>query len=396
MSQAVGLNIPETLDASTQNQLNGRNSWIILAATLGSSFAKRASKHDREGSFVAENYEELRAAGVLSMAIPRELGGGGASYSEVCGFLRELAKHCPSTALSLSMHTHLVAASVFKLKGGAPEEALQKRIVAEKLFLVSTGATDWVDSNGTMERVEGGYLVSGRKVFASGSPTAAMMVTSARYEDPEEGVQVLHFPVPFSAEGVQVQEDWDTLGMRGTGSNSVSLDRVFVPDEKIALRRPAGEWHPVWNVVLGVALPIILSVYRGIAERARDLAIEAASKRKPATYLSSLVGELENALATTQLAVDGMIELTDSYRFTPSLELANKMLIRKTIAAESAASTVQKAIEVAGGSGFYRTVDGVGLEQLFRDVQAAAFHPLPKPRQLEFAGRVALGESPVA
>ncbi|MCG8456619.1 MAG: acyl-CoA/acyl-ACP dehydrogenase [Holophagales bacterium] len=370
--------------------------WMDIVRHLGETLAESSPVHDREGSFVEQSFVELRRARLLSVAIPTELGGGGATHAETCDLLRELARHCPSTALTLSMHTHLVAASVFKLKRGAPEEALQRRIAEEQIFLVSTGATDWLASNGEMRRVDGGYRYSGRKVFASGSPTAALMITSGRYQDPEAGAQVLHFPIPFDAEGVEIQDDWDTLGMRGTGSHTVTLHEVFVPEEKIALCRPAGEWHAVWNVVGGVALPIIMSVYRGIAEKARDLAVAKARSRQGAGYFPALVGELENHLTATQLAVDSMIALSDNYRFTPSLELANAMLVRKTLAAEAAQATVRKAVEVAGGSAFFRSVDGVGLEQLMRDVQAAAFHPLPKPRQLHFSGRVALGLDPAA
>ncbi len=219
-------------------------SWSDRAATLGARFAEQAASHDQAGTFVAANFEQLKSEGFISAAVSPQFGGGGASYSELCDTLRTLARHCPSTALSFSMHTHLTAASVFKLRGGAPEEALQRRIAKENLVLISTGAGDWIESSGTMTKVEGGYTVTARKVFASASPVGKVFITTSRYDDPKEGMQVLHFPVAASAEGVEILSDWDSLGMRGTGSNTVVFNDVFVPEEKVALRRADNAWHP--------------------------------------------------------------------------------------------------------------------------------------------------------
>ena len=105
------------------------------------------------------------------------------------------------------------------------------------------------------------------------------------------GTEVLHFPVPLTAEGVTFKSDWDTLGMRGTGSNTIVLDNVFVPEAAIALRRPQGAWHPAWTVAATVALPLINSVYVGIAEAARDLAQSMGRVEDP--HAPYLLGELE-------------------------------------------------------------------------------------------------------
>ena len=84
-----------------------------------------------------------------------------------------------------------------------------------------------------------------------------MLVTSAPYDDPIEGPQVLHFPVPLKSDGVTLKDDWKTMGMRATGSQTVMLDNVFVPEEAVVLRRPQGAYHPAWNVILTNALPLI-------------------------------------------------------------------------------------------------------------------------------------------
>ena len=371
-----------------------KTDWIALAQELGAEFAPRVAEHDRSGAFVAENYARLKEARVFSMAVPAELGGGGASHGELSQFLRTLAHFCPSTALALSMHSHLVAATVWKHRHGKGGEPLLRRIAEEQLVLLSTGGSDWVDSNGSMRRVEGGYRVTARKVFGSGSPAADLMITSARHEHPQEGWQVLHFSVPMRSEGVRVLEDWDALGMRGTGSHTVLLEEVFVPDAAVVLTRPSGVWAPVWSVVVTVAFPIFLGVYVGVAERARELAVEEARRKWKAgdALLPQLLGTMDRHLMTAQLAWNDMLRSANDYDFEPSLETANRTLIQKTLLAQSCIATVQSAMDIAGGKSFYR---GFPLERMLRDVMAVGYHPLTEKKQEVFSGKVALGVEPV-
>jgi len=363
-----------------------------VARALGPSFASRAAAHDAGDTFVADNYRELKERRVFSAGVPAEMGGGGASYSELCGMLRELAHSCGSSALALSMHTHLLAATIWRYRQGQPVAPLLQRIANEQLVLVSTGASDWLDSSGRAERVDGGYRVTARKIFGSGSPMGDLLITSAPYDDPAEGPAVLHFPVPMSAEGVAVQDTWRAMGMRATGSNDVQLDGVFVPEGAVSLRRPQGVWHPFFNVVVAVAMPLIMSVYLGVAEAARDLALDELARKRNDPDVWYLVGEMENALVTGQTAVQSMVELSADYTFAPELATANAILIRKTIAADALMAAVEKALQAVGGSGLFRNM---GLERLVRDIHGAQFHPLQPKRQHRFTGRLALGLEPV-
>jgi alkylation response protein AidB-like acyl-CoA dehydrogenase len=379
----------ETMTAS--DQTNHR--FVEIARRLGPEFARRAAQHDAEGKFVSENYAQLKEHRLMSAGVPSELGGGGASHAELCELLRELGRYCGSTALALSMHTHLVAAAVWRHRHGQPAEALLRKVAASELVLVSTGAGDWIDSVGKAERAPGGYRITARKRFASGSPIGDLMITTAPYDDPERGAEVLHFPLSLRAEGVRVHDDWDTLGMRGTGSNTIELDGAFVPDEAISLRRPAGKWHPSWNVVVTVAPPIFMAAYMGVAERAAELARDAAKTRKVEPVLLQLLGELENTLAVARMAFRELVENANGYDFDPVIERANKALIHKTIAANAVRATVDKALELIGGGALFRRHE---LERLLRDIQGAPFHPLPEKKQLDFTGRVALGLEPIA
>ena len=359
----------------------------IVIEKVGPEFGRRAAAHDAEDRFVAENFAELKEEKAFSALVPVELGGGGLPHSQMCQFIRELARHCPSTALAFSMHQHLVSAAVWNHQHGKPGEKLLRRVAEGELVLVSTGATDWLSSNGTLEACEGGFRFTARKRFASGSPAGDLLITSGRYCDPAEGWQVLHFPVSVRAEGVRNAGDWQAMGMRGTGSHTVVLNDVFVPADAVSLRRPMGEFHNVWNMVLGVAMPLIGAAYIGIAEASAAIARDTARKRRD-DITAILVGEMENELAAAQLAFESIVRLAGDLTFTPSVENTSAVLIRKTLLSQAAVNTASKAIEVAGGAGYFRSM---GLERLLRDSLASQFHPLPPKKQHLFTGRLAMG-----
>lgn len=363
-----------------------------IVREIGPGFAEMAAARDADDLFVRENYDVLKKHRVMSAMVPGELGGSGAGHREMAAFIRTLAQSCSATALALSMHQHVVAAAVFNWRNGRPGWKVLEKVAKSEAVLVSTGANDWMDSNGTVERADGGYRVSARKPFASGSPCGDVLVTSAPYRDPEEGWQVLHFPVPLASKGVSGLDDWQTLGMRASGSRTVVLENVFVPDEAVALRRPRGAYHPAWNAILTVAMPLIMSAYVGVAEAAARIATEAARKRRDEPEAPYLLGEMTNALTTAQLAVDDMVVIANDWDFTPATETANAILVRKSIAAEAVLATAEKAMEAAGGAAFYRKM---GLERLLRDAHGVRYHPLPIKRQQHFTGRLALGLDPI-
>jgi alkylation response protein AidB-like acyl-CoA dehydrogenase len=136
---AITLATPTTPSVDTT-----QTDWVAVARQLGPAFAARAAAHDASDSFVADNYAELKQHKVFSAGVPAELGGGGASHAELCAMLRELAHACGSTALALSMHTHLLAATVWRWRQGQPVEPLLKRIAAEETVLISSGGSDWL------------------------------------------------------------------------------------------------------------------------------------------------------------------------------------------------------------------------------------------------------------
>ena len=361
--------------------------WQDRARLIAAEIATYAAAHDADDSFVSEGYALLRDAGFFKALVPAELGGGGATIAEMCDSIRIIAGGCGSTALAFSMHCHLVAAAAWRREHqGAPTEGLLKRVAAEDLILVSSGGSDWLQSGGTAEKVEGGFKVTARKPFASGSPQGDLLVTSAVYDDPEHGPTALHFAVPLKGAGVSHLDTWSVMGMRGTGSNDIVIDGLFVPDAAISGRRPAGEWHMLFHVISKIAFALIYSAYLGIAEAARDKALDMARKRPPSPPVAQLAGELENELLAARLAHANMVQIAE--QAAPGPETTSAAMACRTLAGRHAIETVAKAMELAGGAAFYRKT---GLERAFRDVQAARFHPLQEKPQLDFTGRVALG-----
>ena len=365
-----------------------KNNFSKLAHKLGKDFSNRAAKYDETDSFVHENYEDLKKFRVFSAMVPRELGGGGISHGQMSDFLRIIGSYDGSTALALSMHQHLIAATVWKYLHGKGGEALLKKVADQQLILVSTGARDWLESNGELIKVEGGYELTANKVFASQSAVGDMLITSARYHDPEEGDLVLHFPVKISAKGVKVINNWKTMGMRGTGSHTVQLNKVFVPDSAIALKRQQGELNQSWNVILSVAMPLIMSAYVGIAEKAAQIAIDKSkSSGIKKDQLPYTLGEMHNQLTLAQVMLKDMVGIANNFDFAPNHGMGNDILTRKTLVANACIKTVNKSMEIIGGQSFFRVF---GIERLFRDVQAANYHPLPEKDQQRFSGNYIL------
>ncbi len=361
---------------------------VALADLLGKDFAARAAVADETDCFVAENYEALKASGLVEAGVPKELGGGGADINELADMLRTLAHHCSSTALAFAMHTHQVAIPAWRWQHQkiAAVEPLLKRVATEKIILLSSGGSDWVGGSGKAERVDGGYKITARKIFSSAAPAGGLLMTSAVLEEAGEEPKVLHFGIPMNSPHVSIDPVWRTLGMRGTASNDVVINGHVVPEAGVALKRSAGQWHPLFQIIATIAFPLIYGVYLGVAESARDVAVAMAKKRRQDHHLVQLVGQMESELRGAQMAHAYMLDVAG--RNAPSAETVNDIMIGRRLMAQHAIRAVELAMEAAGGAGFYRAQ---GLERRFRDIQGARYHPMQPGPQAEYAGAMALG-----
>ena len=239
-------------------------------------------------------------------------------------------------------------------------------------------------------RVEGGYRVTGRKIFASQVPVGDVMSTMFTFEDPSEGRRVLSMGIPLRAEGVEILETWDAMGMRGTGSHDVQLTDVFVADAQVMSNRPWGVIDPPLMAIVAHAMPVVSAVYLGVAEAARDRALEAVrggtKAKDPITQ--RLAGLLDYKLRVARWSLFGAIEQVGDDP-SPTMDSVVLVMQAKRAIAEEAVSACDLAMELVGGAAYFRSA---GIEQAVRDVRGVMFHPFTPELTLLQAGRVALDE----
>jgi acyl-CoA dehydrogenase len=378
-------------ETRSPTELQDLDRFVGLAAELGAKFSEHAPRHDRDGTFVEEAFAILRESGYLALAVPVELGGMGATIGQVAMAQAEMARHDASAALAVSMHLHITLFGAWRFRRQMPgAEGMLRKVVDDRIVLVSTGGSDFTRPNGTATKIDGGYRVAGRKIFASQVPVGDVFSTMFTFEDPEAGRQVLGMSVPVRADGVEVLDTWDTIGMRGTGSHDVLMTDVFVPDAAVVSKRPWGTIDPPLMIIAVHAMPVVTAVYLGVAEAARDLVVSrtATSDKAVDPTIQRLVGLLDYKLRVARWALVGAIsEIGDDPQ--PSMEHVVRAMQAKRAVAEEAVSACDVVLQIAGGASYYRKA---GLEQAVRDVRGVLFHPLPPEATLMHAGRVALGQ----
>lgn len=361
---------------------------VAWAAAFAPILSAHAPRHDQDGTWVHESFEALREDGYLALAVPTELGGMGATIRQVAMVQRELAHHCGSTALATAMHQHVTAFTAWRYRRDLPgAEATLRRVSDEGIVLVSTGGADFTQPRGNAVKVDGGYRVSGQKVFASQSPAGDVLSTMFAYQDPERGLRVLNMAVPIG-EGVTVIDNWNVMGMRGTASNDVVIDDVFVPDARVLADRPHGVVDPPLQVIISIAFPIITAVYLGVAESAADAAIAAVAGRATDPLVQRQVGLIDNRLRVARWALDGALATVGDDP-APSMETVAAVMAAKREVALAGIEVCDLAMELAGGKAFYK---GSVIERAYRDIRGIKLHPFTPEQTLVHAGRLALGQ----
>lgn len=358
-----------------------------ILSELGPEIEKHGLVCDAENKFAEKNFNLLKSKGVYKALIPSDLGGGGVAYSELCHFLKDLAHYCPSTSLALSMHMHLAAVLVFRnTNGDAGATKTLKAVVEKDLILLSTGGGDWVSSNGSAKKVDGGYIINCRKAFCSGAPIANIAVMSCAFDE-----QVIHFSVPLNSDGVEILNDWNAMGMRGTGSNSINFKDVFVPEEKITLTRDKGKWHPVWDTISTFAFPVFISPYAGIVESISKRTIAQFTKKpNHESHALSNLGEMHNHAQIVKMAHQRLVDNANNLNLKPTSESASVALQAKSIITQHGRMAAQAAMEALGGTSYFQNA---GIERLYRDLLAGEFHPMHSSKQKEMLGNYLIGKT---
>lgn len=372
----------DMIDTQTSTALDER------AKALGPVLAAHAAEHDRDGTFVSEAYDALRGAGLLKAAVPVELGGDGATIRQLVGLQRELAHHCGATALASAMHQHVTAFTAWRYRRGMPgAEATLRRVADEQIVLVSTGGGDFTHPSGDAVAVDGGYRVTGRKRFVSQSSAGAVMATMFPFDDPERGRRVLNMAIPLSADGVEVGHNWDVMGMRGTASDDVTLTDVFVPFERVLADRPFGIVDPPLQVIASIAFSIISGAYLGVAEAAYAEALTMAGRHAGDPATQRAIGLMRHRLQTASWALEGALAVIGDDP-APSYDTFLAVMSAKAEVARAGVEVCDLAMQVAGGGAYFT---GSVIERAYRDIRAAAFHPLTPEATLTALGQEALG-----
>lgn len=363
---------------------------VTIARGLADEFRANAAELDRTGEFPKAHYERMREAGYLRGPVPQDLGGLGAGLSETAAAQRQLARGCASTALAVNMHLFQVGAAADGHRAGKPVAPMLKRVADEGIVLASTGAEAIVAGAFTTQTTakrdgDDHYVLEGRKFFCSQAP--GMDVVRVNAVDVETG-DICVFAVPATAEGVRVEETWDTTGMRATASHDVVLDNVRVPASAVGARLPADAPvdDPAFTNVIRWFLACVSGVYVGVAEEARDLALAAVGRSGNSRFRDDaltdvMVGQLETSLLTATSVHESVVARLDGMGGTQeALTLAASC---KQVVTEAAIAAVDTAVALSGGSAYFRRSP---LERLARDVRAARFHPPAAPVSYQIVG----------
>ena len=381
----------------------GRN---VLSEELLGRCLERAPVYDRENRFFTEDFDELRKAGYLTVAVPRELGGLGLTLAEVCREQRRLGYYAPATALAVNMHIYWtgIAADLWRA-GDKSMEWLLKAAAQGEVFAAghaeSGNDIPVLLSTTRAERVDGGYRFTGRKSFGSLTPVWTFLGIHGMDTSDAEAPKVVHAFMPRNAKGWSSEQVWDVLGMRATASDDTILDDVFVPDQYVGRVVPAGA-AGLDQFVLSLfawALSGFANIYYGLARRALDLTVEAVKKKKSLAVSRSMayhagvqhnIAEMVLELESIGPQIDKMAEDWSAGR-DYGAEWVIKIVAAKHRAVEGSWRVVDLALDTAGGFGIFKKAP---LERLFRDARLGRIHPTNAMLTRELVAKLTLGIDP--
>jgi alkylation response protein AidB-like acyl-CoA dehydrogenase len=375
--------------------------FIDLAAGLAGEFAERAARHDKEASFPYENYARLRESGYTNLIIPEKFGGLGATMLERIKAQERLAQGCGPTALAINMHFNVLGLLVDlhrKFKAPNVEEKL-RRVAGERLICGGSGSEPdnailALRPRATARRENGGWVVNGRKIFSTQSIALDYYFSEATWEDAPQGPTIITFFIPpRETPGLIFKDDWDTMGMRATASNSSELKEAFVAEVDVVLQRPVSNSGRITRVFAKAPFTIG-APYIGIAVAARDFVVDFMRERprfplkKPMSHLPGVynkVGEMDLLIEGARAA---MWKAAAELEVDHPRSWSRKAVAARMIAIENSVRVVDLALRAVGGSSYFKRLP---LERYYRDVRAGLYHPFDSDESVEFLGKSAFG-----
>jgi len=363
---------------------------VETARALGrDQFLPRASTFDREGRFPTENYDDLRAAGFLGLVIPEKYGGLGADYRTYMRVAAELGRWCGATALTFNMHTctmlwssqmadDLNMSDEDRAAHEARRSGIYRRVVEDGAIFAqpfsepnSAAAAGKAPFGTTARKVDGGWLVNGRKHFASLAGSAdyyGILCTEAKPDQDADARDTIYLAVSGTSDGFSISGDWDVLGMRATVSNNLSLEDVFVPDGAELL--PRGAYFRAamnWPHMFMTLCP----TYMGIAQAAFDFTCQylrgeldggppaGSARQSPAKQMA--VAEMRIKLEQARAL---FLRAIDEAKISPTKDERLRAYAAQYTVMEFANDICRLAIRTCGGRSIFKSLR---LEQLYRD-----------------------------
>ena len=375
----------------------------VLSEEILERCLERAPLYDQENRFFQEDFDELRDAGYLLMAVPEELGGRGMSLAEVCREQRRLAYYAHATALAVNMHLYWTGVAADLRRAGDDSLEWLLKAAAEGAVFAAGHAERGNDlplllSTTNAERVDGGYRFTGHKSFGSLAPVWTYLGLHGMDSSDPDAPKIVHAFMPRDTEGATIVEAWDVLGMRATRSDDTLLDGAFVPDEYIARVVPVGAAgvDPFVLAIFAWALAGFSNVYYAIAQRAFDLTVESLKKKTSLAMSRSMAyhPEVQHSIADMVIELESIEphiekmaqDWSDGVDYGPGW--FTKILTAKYRAVEGSWRVVDLALDLAGGFGITKAA---GLERLFRDARLGRIHPTNALLTHEFLAKIALG-----
>lgn len=359
----------------------------LLSDELLERIRSRAAGYDRNNEFPQADLDELVAAGYLSALVPPELGGAGLSLRDLTREQARLAQAAPATALAVNMH--LIWTGVAKTLRDRGDDTLGyvlTEAAAGEVFAfgISEPGNDLVLFDSTTDArplPDGGYAFTGTKIFTSLSPVWTRLGVFGLDSQSKDGPRLVHAFLDRAASGISALDDWDTLGMRASQSSTTQLDgAVAAADRVFGYRKTGPSADPLVFAIFANFEILLSAVYTGIAQRALDIAVASAGRRR--SMKTGISGDQNPntrwKIADAAIALDGVVPQLEALAADVD-ELVDhgsqwfrKLTGLKLRATRNARYVVDQAVRVAGGSTFFNSSE---LGRLYRDVLAGGFHP---------------------
>lgn len=384
-----------------QHHTEREQRFLDLAGKLADEFAPRSAQYDNDEAFPHENYARLKETGYTTLIIPTELGGLGATMLERIKAQERLAQGCGPTALAINMHFNVIGLMIDlwrKFKQPNVEEKL-RRIAKERLVCGGSGSEPdnsvlVLRPRTTARKVEGGWLVTGRKIFSTQSIALDYYFAEATWEDAPDGPTIITFFIPpRETPGLAFKDDWHTMGMRASASRSSELNDAFVKESDVVLRRFVSHSGRITRIFAKAPFTIG-APYIGIAVAARDFTVEFMRNRPryplphPMSHLPSVynkIGEMDMLIETARAM---MWKAAADLETDDGATWSRKAVAARLVAIENSVRVVDLAQRAVGGASYFRKLP---LERYVRDVRAGLFHPFDSDESIEFLGKSAFG-----